>query len=124
METAVQNAQVIVKALVKGEVSLAGIRELVRHPAAVVRTNALNALVRHAKADDGLLHDIIAAAREPLNEVRLMGTITVSHVAVGCLYQVGSPAALEAAMELLATWPEPDRSDLVWYLRSEGLVAA
>ncbi len=123
METATQNLQAIVHALVKGDVPLAEIRELTRHPAALVRTNALNALVKHARTENEALHDIVCAAKDSLNGVRLMGTISVAHVAVGCLYQVATPAALKAASDLLAAWPEPDRGDLLWYLRSEQLAA-
>ena len=73
-----------------------------------------------SRADAGLIEDFIVAAKNPINEIRLMGMISVAHVAIGCLYQTGTTPALGAATELLATWPEPDRSDLVWYLRSEG----
>jgi len=120
MQTAVNNIQDVVTALVKGETPLGDIREHLRDPRAVVRVNALNALVPHTKIDDELIGLVIAAAKNPINEIRLMGTISVAHVAVGCLYQVGTPTALGAATELLATWPEPDRSDLRWYLQSEG----
>lgn len=120
MHTAVENIQDVVTALVKGETPLGDIRAHLRDPRAVVRANASTALVAHAKTDDGLIELVVAAAKNPINEIRLMGTISVAHVAVGCLYQVGTPTALEAAAELLATWPEPDRSDLRWYLQSEG----
>lgn len=119
MEIAIQNVNETVEALVRGAVPLAEIRDLTRHPAMLVRVNALTALVKYAKADDEVVRDIVAAATDPANSVRLMGTISVGHVAVGCLDDIGTPAAAAAAADLLATWPESDRGDLAWYLRSE-----
>jgi HEAT repeat protein len=124
METAVENIKSVITELVTGKTLLDDIRVHIRDSGPLVRANALNALVSPAKADAGLIKDIVAAARHPDNKVRLMGTIAVAHVAVDCLYQIGSRTALEAATELLAKWPEPDRSDLLWYLRSEGHVPA
>ena len=124
MQTAVENIQGVVTALVRGETPLDAIRTHLRDPGAVVRGNALYALIPHAKADAGLTEDIVEAAKNPINEVHLMGTISVAHVAVGCLYQIGTQTALNAATELLVTWPEPDRSDLLWFLRSEGHMPA
>jgi hypothetical protein len=49
-----------------------------------------------------------------------MGTISVAHVAVGCLLRVATSKAFEAAKALLRAWPEPDRTDLTWYLESEA----
>jgi len=120
MQTATETTLGIVDALTKGTAPVSEIRVLFRHPAAVVRANALNALIPHAKIDGGLIEFFVAAAQNPINEVRLMGTISVAHVAVGCLNQIGTQPALVAATELLVTWPEPDRTDLRWYLHSEG----
>ena len=120
MQTAIDNVQDVVTSLVKGDTPLDDIRTNLRDPAAVVRANALNALVSYAKADAGLIEDVVAVAKNPINGIGLIGTLTVAHVAVGCLYQIGSLTALDAATELLARWPEPDRSDLLWHLRSEG----
>ncbi len=120
MQTAVDNIQDVVTALVKGEATLGDIRAHLCDPRAVVRANALNALIPHAKIDAELIQEIVAAAMNPINKVWLTGTIAVAHVAVACLYQIGTSAAEDVATELLSTWPEPDRSDLLWYLRSEG----
>lgn len=124
MQTAVENIQGVVTALVRGETPLDAIRTHLRDPGAVVRANALNALIPHAKIDDGLIEVIVAAAKNPINEIRLMGTISVAHVAIGCLYQTGTTPAVGVATELLAAWPEPDRGDLLWFLRSEGHMPA
>ena len=61
-----------------------------------------------------------AAARDPRFAFRLMGTITLAHLAVKALMQLGGEAR-DRAQALMHTWPEPDRSDLLWFLRSEGI---
>jgi hypothetical protein len=70
-----------------------------------------------------LLSALRDVATSPANQVRPTGTISVAHVAVGCLFRVGSGHAAGLAKDLLAHWPEPDRSDLLWYLKSEDLLA-
>ena len=120
MQTATETTLGIIDALTKGTAPVSEIRVLFRHPAAVVRANALNALVPHARIDDWLIELVVAAAKSPINAIRLMGTISVAHVAISSLYQIGTQTALVAATELLVTWPEPDRTDLRWYLHSEG----
>lgn len=122
MAATARGIQEVITALVQGCVPLTEIQELLHHPAAVVRVNALNALVPQARSDDRLVENMVAAAEDPLNDIRLMGTISVRHHAVACLYRVGNLTASRWAANLLATWPEPDRSDLVWYLRSEGYI--
>jgi hypothetical protein len=89
------------------------VRGLLQHRSPLVRANAVEALVAPARHDKRLLDVLIAAATVPANKVRLMGTIPVAHVAVGCLLRVGSAESLEAAKALLSAWPEPDRTDLV-----------
>lgn len=117
-----KSAQETVRHLRSGEVSVEDIRRLLHDDSIVVRANALEALVNHARHEEGLLHEIREAATSPENQIRLMGTISVAHVAVACLMRVGGDRAVEAARGLIASWPEPDRTDLLWYLKSEGLV--
>lgn len=116
-------AQQTVRHLRSGEVPIEDIRRLLHDTSIVVRANALEALVDHARHGQGLLDEIRKAAISPENQSRLMGTISVAHVAVACLMRVGSDRAVEAARDLIASWPESDRTDLFWYLKSEGLVA-
>lgn len=87
----------------------------------LVRVNALNALVGHARRDAMLLDEFRMAATSTRNQLRLMGTISVAHVAVGCLLRAGDNEAAGIARGLIEAWPEPDRTDLLWYLKSEGL---
>lgn len=116
-----KTAQETVRHLRSGEASVEDICRLLHDDSIVVRANALEVLVDHARHEEGLLDKIHEAATSPGNKARLMGTITVAHVAVACLMRVGSDRAIEAARGLIASWPELDRSDLLWYLKSEGL---
>jgi hypothetical protein len=97
------------------------VRSLLHHPSPLVRVNAIEALVGTARREEGLVEELIAAATNSMNNVPLMGTTSVAHVAVGCLLRVGTAKAVEAAQALLRAWPEPDRTDLTWYLKSENL---
>lgn len=117
----VKDLQRLVDRVKGGSMPTAEVRDLLGHQSPLIRVNACESLVDPARRDEGLLAELIAAASNPVNNVHLMGTITVAHVAVGCLVRVGTAKALAAAKALLRAWPEPDRTDLVWYLKSEGL---
>jgi len=117
----VKELQGLVDRIRGGSMPMAEIQGLLQHQSPLVRVNALEALVGAAQHDDGLLKELVAAARNPMNNVRLMGTTSVAHVAMACLFRVGTAAAVEAAKALISAWPELDRSDLIWYLKSESL---
>jgi hypothetical protein len=117
----VKELQGLVDRVKSGMMRTEEVRDLLHHASPLVRANALEALVAPAKRDQGLVDVLTAAASAPANKVRLMGSISVAHVAVGCLFRVGTAEAREAAQALWSTWPEPDRTDLTWYLESEGL---
>jgi hypothetical protein len=112
----------IVKRLKSGDLPLAEVLSLLHFRSPIVRANALDALAAQAKSNDNVVGEVVAAATDPANKVPLMGTISVAHVAVACLLRAGSPKADQAAKALLETWPEPDRTDLIWYLESERLI--
>lgn len=117
----VKEIQRIVDRVKSGNLPTNEMRDLVHHQSPLVRANALESLVESAQHTGILLDDLIKAALDTTNSVRLMGTISVAHVAVSCLLRVGTPEALQAAHRLWISWPEPDRKDLTWYLESEGL---
>jgi hypothetical protein len=52
-----------------------------------------------------------------------MGMIRVAHVAVAAQVRLGAPRALAEAHLLIQQRPEPERSDLLRYLRSEASLA-
>lgn len=115
-------AQSIVERLKQPDVTEDEILEHLQHDAALVRVNAIEAAARLARDNERLITILANEARRPKNAVRLLGTTTVGHVAVGCLFRVGNPEAEKTAMELVEEWPENEREDLVWYLNSEGLL--
>jgi hypothetical protein len=50
-----------------------------------------------------------------------MGVTSVKHLAVACLLRLHAAKATLAAKALLMRWPEPDRTDLIWFLKTDGL---
>jgi len=120
MESA-KNLQRLVDRIRSGNVPAAELRGLIHHQSPVIRVNALEALAAQAEPHSGVVAELIAAAGDPVNKSRLMGTVSVAHVAVACLLRFATSEAVEAANALLNTWAEPDRTDLIWYLKSEGL---
>jgi hypothetical protein len=116
-----KDLQQLVDRIKSGALPACEVCRLLRHESPLVRANALEALVAPAKHNNTLLDELVAAASDSANRVRLMGTIAVAHVAVGCIISVGTDQALKAAKALVSAWPETDRADLTWYLKSEGL---
>jgi hypothetical protein len=117
----VKDLQQLVDRVKSGKMRSDQLLALLRHESPLVRANALEALVSPARHQKGLLDELVAAALDPANRVRLMGTISVAHVAVCCIFRAGTPEALEAANALVSAWSATDRTDLIWYLESEGL---
>jgi hypothetical protein len=121
MTSTIKDLQYLIERIRSGEMPSGELRRCLRHRSPLVRANALEASVASSRLDESLLQDLINSVAAPTNKVVLMGTISVAHIAVGCLFQIGTSAAVEAARGFLISWPEPDRSDLIWYLSSKGL---
>lgn len=86
------------------------------------RSRSLNALARRSSQDPTLVNYVMEAIVDPKNTgAKFMGTITLSHMAFACLWVFGTPTAKEALKRILSAWPEPDRSDLIWFLESQDL---
>lgn len=115
------NLSKLIAALRSGTASIEVVREALRHPSIVVRANALESFGRFVRADESLLPELAAAAHDPMNCTRLIGTVTVAHVGIASIIRTGLSSAASAADALINSYPEPERSDLVWYLKSEGL---
>jgi hypothetical protein len=96
--------------------------ELLRNKSKLSKGRALAALARRTRNDVSLVREVISAISDPANqETRIMGTISVSHIGVACLLEFGSSRTKELVKQLLEHWPEPDRSDLLWFLKSESI---
>lgn len=120
----IREVERITERLQSGKASLAEVQQFLRHSSAIVRSNALGALARYAERDLRLLDEFVAVARDPQNDARLMGTISVAHEAVAWLLRIDGDVAVEKANRLVESWPDPDRDDLIWYLSSEGLLVS
>ena len=96
--------------------------EYLHHSAVLVRVNAIEAAGRLAREDESLIGIIAREAAREENTVKLLGNTTVGHVAVGCLLRIGNPSATLAAGKLIESWPASERSELMWYLKAEGLL--
>jgi hypothetical protein len=114
--------EAVVQRLKSADLPLTELASLLQYRSPIVRANALDAIAVRTRGTDSLTGEVLAAAADPANAVPLMGTISVAHVAVACLLRIGSPKADQSAKALLETWPEPDKTDLMWYLKSEGLL--
>jgi hypothetical protein len=97
------------------------IRPHLHHGAALVRSHAIEAMAGKLQANPEVLPELLEAVVDPANSIRLMGTISVAHVGVASLLRASCDEARQGVKRLLATWPQPDRDDLLWYLESEGL---
>src|SRR5687767_13968040 len=114
------NTQDLIDQIRSGQAPIAELRSLIRHPSALVRVNAIEMFAQKVNGDEQLLDDIRMAALADVNQACLMGTIRISHVAIRALLQVGSERAQTIANDLIERRPEPERSDLLSYLHSEG----
>jgi HEAT repeats len=118
-----KSVQIVIDHLRSDACSVDDLRAALKHSSAAVRANAIEALAAK-DGDDDFIDELRQAAVDSANQVRLMGTISVGHVAVASLLRIGTEEAERAAHELINHWPEPDRHDLLWYLQSEGLLVA
>jgi hypothetical protein len=114
--------ETIVDRLRSGQLPLGEVRSLLRYPSPIVRANALDAIAVQAKGNDDVIGELLAVVSDPANQMPLMGTVSVAHLAIACLLRLGTPKATEAANQLIMNCPEPERTDLIWYLKSEGLL--
>jgi len=86
------------------------------------RGRSIAALARRAVQNDGLVDVVVAAISVPQNkEARIIGTISVSQVGYACLWWFGSAQTRSKLQILLQDWQEPDRSDLLWFMKSQGI---
>lgn len=121
MKTMTHPVQELIDRLRDGRMLLEEIRPHLHHPAAIVRSHAIEAIAAKLQTNPEVLQKLLEAVVDPANSIRLMGTISVAHVGVASLLRSSTEEARQAAKRLVATWPQPDRDDLLWYLKSEGL---
>jgi peptidyl-tRNA hydrolase len=115
----------IIARLSQATTPIAEVWEQVDHKSILVRANALQAIARRVNevSEEDVIDQLVRSATAHENRTSmLMGTISVAHVAVACLLRIGSEEAVTFAQHLIDEWPEPDRRDLIWYLKSESLL--
>ncbi len=82
----------------------------------------MGALARRAGREEDLMAEVVANLEDPkLREERVMGTISLAHIGVACLLLAASDLAKARVKAMVEAWPEPDRGDLLWFLRTEEI---
>ena len=98
----------------------ADLLETARNGTLSERALALAELAQLSLAQPRLVKTVARLAATPENRnARLMGTISVAHYGLTELLRANPSVAAGAILPLLADWPEPDRSDFFWYVKSE-----
>lgn len=88
----------------------------------VDKTRACAALARRAHKQPDLIPYLLMLIRSSAyRQTRVMGTISIAHVVFACLWYGSTTTLQHFLREILYSWPEPDRSDLVWFLQSQDL---
>jgi len=103
------------------QLPLGELRHYLFHASPLVRANAIVVVAEHIQEDGPLLNEVVGFAKNPDHSFRLMGATSVGHMAVLGLLRSRCDAARRAGLELVKSWPEADRQDLVWFLESEGV---
>ena len=104
------------------EATLAEVRTALRESGGFVRATAIEVIGRFAaEAPEIVVSELTAAADHPNNQWRLMGAVTLAHVAIRALLMIDTPAAVADRWRAARTPQECE--DLAWWLRSEGIDA-
>jgi len=98
------------------------IEDKLRNQPVIVRARAIAALARYTAREESLVDHVLAALTLLQNlEDKIVGTISVSYIGFACLWAFGPQTARTALQSLLDAWSEPDRSDLLWFLETQGI---
>ena len=98
------------------------LRSLVRGGPKPERARAMAALARRAAVDVEVRRDVLDMISDAdYRSTRFMGTISLAHIGVACLLLTGTPDLTTEVTRIVEAWPEPDRTDLLWFLRSQGV---
>jgi hypothetical protein len=100
------------------------LKQIMENSSILNRVHAISTLSNRSNREQDLVGKITTAIVDPKNRNdRLMGTISVSHMGVASLLRSGNPECIDAAHQLIEEWQGVDREDLIWYLKSESLLA-
>ncbi|HUT08936.1 MAG TPA: hypothetical protein VMY42_00425 [Thermoguttaceae bacterium] len=104
--------------ITSGRASLEELLELAEHGSAYIRANAIEVMVARHTGDARVIPFVEAFVKKEENHRSLMGTISPSQDAIGCLLESGNPKAISAAKALIDAWPDEEREDLDWFLEN------
>ncbi|MGA9520470.1 MAG: hypothetical protein WBV82_03345 [Myxococcaceae bacterium] len=89
------------------------------------RARAVGALARRAAKVSELEPEVLAALEAPEHRsMRYMGTISIAHIGVACLWIAGGDDTRAQVRSLIERWPEPDRADLIRFLGTQDIAIA
>ncbi len=87
------------------------------------RGRALFILGRRSSQDENLILRVVEEITDSKNRnARTVGTVSISFLGIAGLLEAGTSNAQEAVQKLLETWPEPDCSHLLDFLKSASLI--
>ena len=115
------SADPLIESIRSGKVPDDELVSLLNHKSVLVRANVYELAASRAKLDSSWIPRLRAAAVDARSGQVVMGTVRLSHIAVACLLRIGNRQAVQLAEDLIARWPEPEKDDLLWYLRSQSL---
>jgi hypothetical protein len=98
--------------------------KLLNDSSLVKRVHSIATLLKRLNQDPSLLEIVKQSILNSENmSSRLMGTISVSHLGIAELFRIGSVDTTSTAWQIINSLEEPNRSDLIWYLKSENLLS-
>lgn len=100
--------------------TIAQLVDIVEHGYTPNRARAISALGRKGSKDPSVQEKVLELVSSPvLRGARFMGTISLAHIGVLSIIAGHGGMIPSVVATLYTDWPEPDRSDLVWFLRSQ-----
>jgi hypothetical protein len=102
--------------------SAEALQEKLQSSGIIERVNAIAVLARKYGYDPTVSEILLQAIQDPINKgARTMGPTSVAHFGVAYLLKFGTAHARQQIKRLIESWEEPDRSDLIWFIRSQEL---
>jgi hypothetical protein len=106
------------------QMSTQNLIRLLESPSTLYQANAIEELAKRLAEDLTLTEKLFQVIIEPKNQKnRVVGTVSVAHIAIGNLLEYGDIQTEKRIQVLLQDWPEPDRTDLQWYLEGKGIMS-
>lgn len=89
------------------------------------RARAMGAIARRAATNESLADEVVSLVQSPeARAQRFMGSVSLAHIGVACLAASGGEPIRAQLVPVVNEWPEPDKTDLLWFLRSQQVALA